>query len=309
MKSERLFEMLLYLIEKKSTTASELSEHFHVSIRTVYRDIDALSSSGIPVYTTAGNQGGIHLMDHYVLDKTLFTAEEQENILLALKAIQTLPFFSSGSAITKIVPMFQQSDQWLKIDFTHWGDNGYLGDNLFTTIKESILSRNCILIEYANVKGEFTKRIIEPLKLIFQQSDWYLYAFCQLKQDFRFFKLKRISSVQKLNKSCTHNYQDYPNQEIVTTPPALLHPLNFVGIFTVSVAYRIFDMLPTAEIEHISENKIKVMATLNEDEWLYSFLLSFGSDVKIVNPPELAEKIKQLHFDAAQEFCTSKSKQ
>ena len=63
-------------------------------------------------------------------------------------------------------------------------------------------------------------------------------------------------------------------------------------------------MLPTAEIEHISENKIKVMATLNEDEWLYSFLLSFGSDVKIVNPPELAEKIKQLHIKAINSLRT-----
>lgn len=290
MKSERLFEMLLYLIEKKSVTASELSEHFHVSARTIYRDIDALSGAGIPVYTTTGNQGGIHLMDHYVLNKTLLTTEEQENILLALHAIQTLPFFSSGSVIAKIAPMLQQSDQWLKIDFAHWGDGGYPGNTLFLVIKESILSGKRILIEYANVKGEYAKRVIEPLKLVFQQSEWYLYAFCQLRQDFRFFKIKRISSVQKLNENCAHHYQDYPNQEVAMTSPTLLCPIDFVGIIPKSVAYRVFDMLPIAEIEHISESEIRATATLNDDEWLYSFLLSFGSNVKIVSPPELAKK-------------------
>lgn len=295
MKSERLFEMLLYLIDKKSTTAAELSEYFHVSIRTIYRDIDALSTSGIPVYTTPGNQGGIHLMEHYVLNQTLLTKEEQENILLALKSLQTLPFFSANSAINKIAPLFQDTDQWLKIDFSHWGDRGYLGNNFFQTIKECILSQKCISIEYANAKGDFTERIIEPLKLIFQQSEWYLYAFCQLKQDFRIFKLKRIASMKKLDQSGNHNYLDYSNASIMTSSPQLSHPINFTGLFKKNVAYRIFDILPTANVETVSQHEIKVTAVLNEDEWLYSFLLSFGADVKIINPPNLAKKIKQLH--------------
>ena len=83
------------------------------------------------------------------------------------------------------------------------------------------------------------------------------------------------------------------------TSPTLLCPIDFVGIIPKSVAYRVFDMLPIAEIEHISESEIRATATLNDDEWLYSFLLSFGSNVKIVSPPELAKKIKRLHLEAA----------
>lgn len=108
MKSERLFEMLLYLIEKKSVTASELSEHFRVSARIIYRDIDVLSSAGIPVYTTTGNQGGIHLMEHYVLNKNLLTTEEQENILFALHAMQMVSVFKK-SFLTSITAVLSKS--------------------------------------------------------------------------------------------------------------------------------------------------------------------------------------------------------
>lgn len=303
MKSERLFELLLYLTDKKDTTAAELSDHFHVSVRTIYRDIDVLSSSGIPVYTTAGNQGGIHLMEHYVLNRALLTEEEQKNILLALKSLQTLPFFSAHSAISKIAPLFQDTHQWLKIDFSHWGDGGYLANDFFQIIKESILSQKCIFIEYANAKGDFTERIIEPLKLFFQQSEWYLYAFCQLKQDFRIFKLKRIVCMKKLNQHSAHNYRDDSSEPTLTASPQLTQPINFAGIFKKSVAYRIFDLLPTANVTSISEYEIKVTATLNEDEWLYSFLLSFGADVEIITPPELSQKVKQLHAEAVEHFA------
>lgn len=57
MKSERLFEILLYLLDKRDVTAKELAEKFNVSVRTIYRDIDSLTSANVPIYTTSGNQG------------------------------------------------------------------------------------------------------------------------------------------------------------------------------------------------------------------------------------------------------------
>ena len=101
MKNERLFEILLYLIEEKDTTATELAEKFNVSVRTIYRDIDSLTLANIPIYTTSGNQGGVQLMENYTLKKTHFTPEEREDILLALKTIQSIPSSSSDSALKK----------------------------------------------------------------------------------------------------------------------------------------------------------------------------------------------------------------
>ena len=81
MTSSRLFEIIYILLEKKKVTAPELAERFEVSVRTIYRDIDALSSAGIPVYCTQGKGGGIGLLEDFVMDKSALTEEEQIQIV------------------------------------------------------------------------------------------------------------------------------------------------------------------------------------------------------------------------------------
>ena len=87
MKNSRLFEILYLLLERQSLTAKELAQRLEVSERTIYRDIDALSAAGIPVFTQQGQGGGIRLMDQFVLDKALLSQAQQDEILFALQAI------------------------------------------------------------------------------------------------------------------------------------------------------------------------------------------------------------------------------
>ena len=302
MKSQRLFEILLYMIEKRDVTASQLATHFHVSLRTIYRDVDALSLAGIPIYTTAGKQGGIHLLENYMVNKTLLTSEEQENVLVALKTLQSLPFFSFNPTITKIsshISPDKQGDSWLEINFSHWNDPDFFKNQLFSVIKENIILKNRLQIKYVNLKGEHSKRTVEPLKLVFKERDWYLYAFCLLKNEFRFFKVLRIISAQPLKETCIHDYQAYSHLAQSSSPAKMNHPFHFSGIFLSDCAHYIYDMLPQADITYISDHEIRVNADVNEDEWLYSFLLFLGPKIKQLDPPELAEKIRKLHLDAA----------
>ena len=87
MSQRRLFEMVYLLLEKGQLSASALAERFEVSVRTIYRDVDALSAAGVPIYSTPGRKGGIALMDHYVLNRTAFSEEEQTQILTALRSL------------------------------------------------------------------------------------------------------------------------------------------------------------------------------------------------------------------------------
>lgn len=100
MKESRLFGLLYTILERKRVTAKELAEKFEVSIRTIYRDLDALSASGIPVYTQKGRTGGIAIAEEFVLSKSLLTVDEREQILSSLhglsaarKAVRVRPFF------------------------------------------------------------------------------------------------------------------------------------------------------------------------------------------------------------------------
>ena len=87
---QRLFEIVYLLLYRKKVTAKELAERFEVSTRTIYRDIDTLSAAGIPIYTNKGKDGGIFLMEHFILNRALLSEEEQQLILSALKGVQTI---------------------------------------------------------------------------------------------------------------------------------------------------------------------------------------------------------------------------
>lgn len=84
MQESRLFKIVYYLLDKGQATAPELAARFEVSVRTIYRDIDALSSAGIPVYAEAGRKGGIRLLEDFVLDQAVLSEGEKQEILAAL---------------------------------------------------------------------------------------------------------------------------------------------------------------------------------------------------------------------------------
>ena len=100
MKNSRLFEILYILMEHRGITAGELSARLEVSVRPIYRDLDTLSAAGIPVYTERGHGGGIRLMEHFQLDRTLLGEEEQEHIMTALQSLDAVGAADSGSLLS-----------------------------------------------------------------------------------------------------------------------------------------------------------------------------------------------------------------
>ena len=119
----RLFKIVYYLLDKGQATATELAEKFEVSVRTIYRDIDALSGAGVPVYTETGRNGGIHLMKNFVLDKALLSEEERQEILTALQSINITPNISGSQTLQKLSAIFNlSSENWLEVDFSRWGN-------------------------------------------------------------------------------------------------------------------------------------------------------------------------------------------
>ena len=120
MHTGRLFEIVYLLQSRPRMTARELAERFEVSVRTIYRDIDALSAAGVPVYAARGGGGGVGLLPGYVLDRSLLTDGEQDEILYALRAMAAAGM--GGAALEKLAGLFQKSgDGWLEVDFFSLG--------------------------------------------------------------------------------------------------------------------------------------------------------------------------------------------
>lgn len=115
---QRLFEIVYLLLYRKKVTAKELAERFEVSTRTIYRDIDTLSAAGIPIYTNKGKDGGIFLMEHFILNRALLSEEEQQLILSALKGVQTITDDSTDTLERMRTLFHQQETDWIAMDLS-----------------------------------------------------------------------------------------------------------------------------------------------------------------------------------------------
>lgn len=138
-KESRLFRILYYLLQHKKATAPELAEEFEVSVRTIYRDIDYISSAGVPIYATQGKDGGIAILDSFTLDKSMLTEIEKEQILTALEALIATDGKTTDELLIKLKTLFQmQTTNWIEVDFSDWFQEKP-AQNIFNDIKKAIL--------------------------------------------------------------------------------------------------------------------------------------------------------------------------
>ena len=122
MQIDRLFEMTYLLIARGSVTAAELAERFEVSPRTIYRDVDVLSRAGIPVYAAKGRGGGIRLLPEFMMSRSLFSREEQDQMIAGLESLRATDAAQTGPILDKLAAIFGNArEPWLEVDFSPWG--------------------------------------------------------------------------------------------------------------------------------------------------------------------------------------------
>ena len=200
MSDSRLFKILYYLLDKGRTTAPELAEKFEVSPRTIYRDIEALSGSGIPVYTEPGRNGGICLLHDFILDRAVLSEKERQEVLTAIQSMSATGLSSGKETLTKLSGLFHMdTENWLEIDFSRWGKST-CDNSKFEMLKTAITRHLEIKIIYESTCSGRSERILWPLKLSYKSKEWYLKAFCLQKQDFRIFKLNRLLDLNLLEQ-------------------------------------------------------------------------------------------------------------
>ncbi|MDF2905861.1 MAG: transcriptional regulator DeoR family [Herbinix sp.] len=286
----RLFEIVYILMNKKNTTAKELCEHFEVSQRTIYRDIETLCQSGIPIYTTKGKGGGIALMDNFVLNKSVLSEKEQNEILTALGGFKAATNADSDQVINKLGALFgNKSSDWIEVDFSNWNNNE-LDKSKFNQLKEAILKHNLLSFHYNNSGGQESSRCIEPYKLVFRGQAWYLFGYCLDKEDSRYFKITRIRDLEVKEEKFTpnsakHKHKEEPS-EAASYPmiPAVLR-------IDAKMAFRIYDEFPAENITKASDGSFLIRTLLHGGSWLTGYLMSYEDHLEILEPLQLREEI------------------
>lgn len=288
MRDSRLFRILYYVLEKGKVTANELSEKFEVSVRTIYRDIDVISSAGIPIYATQGKGGGIEIADDFVLKKSLLSEKEQEQILVALKGLEGINKQYENELLTKLSAFFKiKNTNWIEVDFTNW-QRGNEYDELFNDIKSAIINKNIIRFTYFSSNEKETSREVKPIRLLFKGWDWYVYTFCLLRNEFRYFKLSRIRDLKILDENFEDSYEDV----VLIKKMEYKDTVHVKLKFDRKVAFRVYDEM--GDIKEDEEGNLYAEIELPNDYNLYNYIFSFGESVEVLEPIEIRNNIRDM---------------
>ncbi len=204
MKIDRLVSIIMVLLDKERIGAQELADMFEVSTRTIYRDIDTINMAGIPIRSTSGVGGGFEIMRKYKIDKNVFSTADLSAILMGLSSLSDIirgsELINALAKVRSFIPADKANDIELKtnqicIDLHPWIGNQNIQTYL-EIIKTALQDCKLVSFEYIAHHGKKTVRTVEPYQLVLKSGHWYFQGYCHIRNDFRLFRLSRISNLQ-----------------------------------------------------------------------------------------------------------------
>ena len=299
MKIDRLVSIIMILLEKERISAQELAKMFEVSTRTIYRDIEAISMAGIPVLATSGSGGGIEIMKDYKVDKKIFSTDDLSALLMGLSNISGMVRGSEvANALAKVksfIPSEKAKSIELKasqiyIDLTPWEGNASV-KNALEIIKKALQENRLLIFTYIDGHGTKTSRTVEPYQLVFKSRAWYVQTFCRLKNDYRLFRLSRMSDLKILEETFTPREYQKPFLDFEETARSLQTDIK-IRIHK-SVLDRILDFCPYERLSQDGEDYYLADYPFFDSDYYYDMLLSLGDKCEILEPAHVREKLKQ----------------
>ena len=299
MKIDRLVSIILILLEKERIGAYELAEQFEVSPRTIYRDIDAINLAGIPVRSTPGVNGGFEIMPQFKLDRKVFSTADLSAILMGLSSLSGMmrgdELASALAKVRSFIPAGQAKDIELRssqvlIDLSPWTVNRSVQSNL-ERIQTALLENRLLSFEYLNHDGTKTARTAEPYRLVLKNSQWYWQGYCYTRNDFRLFKLSRISNLQVLAE--TFAPREHPKPQLDFSDAAAARQTTITLRIHKSILERVLDYVASEDIAPDGADHYIVRYPLIENDYYYGILLSFGDKCECLEPPHVRAEMKR----------------
>jgi predicted DNA-binding transcriptional regulator YafY len=309
MRADRLLSILLLLQVSQRLTAGDLARRLEVSKRTVYRDMEALSSAGVPVYAERGSGGGWSLLEAYRTDLNGLSEAEAQTLFLANPShlLSDLGWRQTAeTALIKLLaalPGSQRRDaefvrQRIHIDVTGW--RGSTEDvSVLPTLQEAIWQERKLALTYRRGDGATVERQVEPLGLVAKGSVWYLVAAVEAEP--RTYRVSRVQAAEVTTESFVRPetfdlaayWAESKAQFIADLPrypatlrvdPTILPRLRFSGRFA-----RIQQIDPPE-----ADGWQRVVMQFDTMDEASGYVVGFGSKIEVVEPPELREQVINL---------------
>lgn len=299
MKIDRLMSIVLVLLDKKRISAKELADMFEVSLRTIYRDIDAIDLAGIPIRSTPGVGGGFEIMPNYKMDRKVFSTTDLTTILLGLSSLSNMikgdELTHALMKIKSFIPGDKAKEIELKvnqiyIDLSQWMGNNNIQSYL-EIIKTALQENKLLSFGYIAHHGNRTLRIVEPYQLVLKSNHWYLYGYCQKRNDFRLFRISRIADLQIQEESFIQRNFQKPQLEFSDILSTMQTEIKIR--IHISIIDRVLDYCPYENFTPDGDEYYLVRFPFVENEYHYDILLSFGNKCQCLAPAHVRTKMKQ----------------
>ncbi len=303
MKVDRILEIIIYLINHDNVPASYLAERFHVSVRTIQRDIVSISSIGIPVYAEGGKYGGYSILPTYKIKNSDIRDDEQQMIIKALESLATSYTSDTLKALIEKYNAIIEKEGGQKVfwDFGVTRENKHVQD-MNKLLEQAIAERKHITFNYQNASGKKSKQYIEPLAIHYKWYAWYLFAYSPEKKQYRTFKVARI---QNLHVNDILSVIEHGNIEKLMKDSEQEYYQTCIHIevqFGNENTNLISEYFPDCPVEKLTDTLSRTFIDVPAKERLWkALLLSFGNKVKIIGPEEYKEEL----IETAKKFLSN----
>lgn len=304
-KNGRQLAIILELQRKKQLTAQDLAVLLETSVRTIYRDIDMLCEAGVPIIGLPGT--GYALMEGYFLPPISFTTEEALALLFGTEFIEQRfdNHFSRGARslrakIEAVLPLAIRKEAEKIRESMHLlqkkaSEIGTVEKSNLENLRSAILNYKKIHFKHhKRYKNESetreTSRTAAPLGLVYNEGDWILIAHCELRNNIRHFKISRMSEITILEE----RFEGPENFNLRDYQPKDDRRIVIRACFNVDVMDKVKESeLYYMESTSLLEGGYYVTFRVNEPEELLQWLLSWGSEVVIIEPESFRERVKK----------------
>lgn len=305
MKVDRLVSIIMILLNKERIGAQELADMFEVSPRTIYRDIDAINMAGIPIRSISGVGGGFEIMQNYKIEKNVFSTADLSTILMGLTSLSDMvrgdELINALAKVKSFIPADRAKDielraNQIRIDLSAWMGNRNI--QLYLEIIKTALQESRLLsFEYVAHRGNKTTRTVEPYQLVLKNSHWYFQGYCYKRNDFRLFRLSRISNLQ-IEKE-TFMPRDFQKTSLDFEEIFETVPIRIKLRIHKSVMDRVLDYCSYEHFSSADDEYYIVDFPFIENDYNYDILLSFGSKCECLEPLHIRTEMKRKIHDLA----------
>ncbi|QIB58510.1 helix-turn-helix transcriptional regulator [Blautia producta] len=305
MKVDRLVSIIMILLDKKRIGAQELADMFEVSPRTIYRDIDAINMAGIPVRGASGVGGGFEIMQEYKVDKKVFSTADLSALLMGLTSLSNMirgeELVHALAKVKSFIPADRAKDIELKvnqicIDLSPWTGNSSI-QPYFEMIKEALQENRLLTFEYIAHHGNKGARTVEPYQLVLKNSHWYLQGYCHKRNDYRLFRLSRMSNLQMQEETFTARDYQKPILDFAEFLETMQTKIK-IRIHK-SIMDRVLDYCTYEDFFTDDDEYYLVNFPFIENEYHYDILLSFGNKCECLEPAHIRAEMRRRIHDIA----------